>query len=153
MNIYLSRYYKLINHYKNLVLEGYVEKHHIIPKCIGGDNSPENLVKLPAKAHYVAHHLLCKAYPDNMKLKYAFSFMSSRQSLTSKMYETSKSIRLGTEGYWKNKKRSPETIKKIKIKRANQVIKMTEKWKQNISKGNKGKKRSNAILKNKKVKK
>lgn len=47
---------------------------------------------LPAKAHYVAHHLLHKAYPDNRKLAYAFGMMLCKNDLqervlSARMYE------------------------------------------------------------------
>jgi hypothetical protein len=95
MNIYLQRYNKLISHYKTLTLEGYTETHHILPRCMGGDNSPENLVKLTAKAHFVAHHLLCKAYPNNRKLLHAFGrFVQSndriQRQFTARMYDQAK---------------------------------------------------------------
>jgi len=43
-------------------VEGYKEKHHIIPKCMGGSNKKENLVELTAREHYVAHRLLYAQY-------------------------------------------------------------------------------------------
>lgn len=36
--------------------------HHIIPKCCGGGNDPENLVRLTLREHYIAHLLLPKIY-------------------------------------------------------------------------------------------
>lgn len=36
------------------------EKHHIIPKCIGGSDEEKNLVVLTCKEHFVAHKLLVK---------------------------------------------------------------------------------------------
>lgn len=41
---------------------GYFEKHHIIPKSLGGTNDASNLVKLTARQHYIAHLLLYKIY-------------------------------------------------------------------------------------------
>lgn len=41
-------------------LTGYVEKHHVIPRCMGGDNSKSNLVKLTCREHFLAHWLLTK---------------------------------------------------------------------------------------------
>jgi hypothetical protein len=38
----------------------YFEKHHIIPKSIGGTDTSENLVKLTPKEHFVCHMLLPK---------------------------------------------------------------------------------------------
>lgn len=95
MNIYLVRYERLISHFRNLCLDGYTETHHIQPKCLGGTNDKSNLVRLTAKAHYVAHHLLHKAYPENRKLAYAFGMMLCTNSLqerklTARMYEVSR---------------------------------------------------------------
>lgn len=69
--------------YKNLILkaqsqtrskkQSYCEQHHILPKCLNGPNSKENLVLLTAKEHFVAHHLLWKIYPENIKITKAFS--------------------------------------------------------------------------------
>ena len=74
--------YKLI--YEQLVtrgqerpeLEGYKERHHIIPKCMGGSDDVENLVDLTPEEHYVAHQLLVKMHPDNVKMLYAIQAMS-----------------------------------------------------------------------------
>lgn len=41
----------------------YGEKHHIIPRCLGGSNSKENIVKLTAREHFIAHMLLVRIYP------------------------------------------------------------------------------------------
>ena len=43
---------KIIERAKNRKLEGYVEKHHIIPKCMNGTNEPNNLVDLTAREHF-----------------------------------------------------------------------------------------------------
>ena len=39
---------------------GPYEKHHIKPKCMGGNNTSDNLVRLTYRQHYVAHRLLAK---------------------------------------------------------------------------------------------
>jgi hypothetical protein len=49
----------------------YTEIHHIVPRCMGGSDSPENLVKLTVTNHIKAHVLLSRMYPENEKLKYA----------------------------------------------------------------------------------
>ena len=56
-------------------LLGYSEKHHIIPKCIGGNNKKDNIAKLTAREHFVAHQLLVKLYPNNENLIYAVRAM------------------------------------------------------------------------------
>jgi hypothetical protein len=38
----------------------YLERHHIIPRSLGGDDSKENLVFLTAREHFLAHWLLFK---------------------------------------------------------------------------------------------
>lgn len=57
--------------------EMYFERHHVIPKCMGGSNDKENLVYLTAREHFVCHKLLCEIYPDNPKLTFALWNMSS----------------------------------------------------------------------------
>lgn len=68
--------------YNNLVRRtiarvGYVEKHHILPRCLGGVDNKENLVDLYPEEHYLAHLLLCKIYPGNQKLLYAAMNMTT----------------------------------------------------------------------------
>jgi hypothetical protein len=58
------------------MIADYTEKHHIIPKCMGGSNDKSNLVKLTPEAHYVAHQLLVKIYPANYKLVFAANAMT-----------------------------------------------------------------------------
>lgn len=69
---YMSFYISLINKYKNIdsnSLAGkYTEEHHILPRCMGGSDEPDNLIKLPLKAHITAHYLLANIYPENYKL-------------------------------------------------------------------------------------
>jgi hypothetical protein len=52
-------------------LDGYKEKHHIIPRCVQGTNDKSNLVYLTAREHLIAHRLLDKIYPDNYKIFFA----------------------------------------------------------------------------------
>jgi hypothetical protein len=53
----------------------YFERHHIIPKCLGGSNEKENLVLLTAREHFICHRLLCEIHPYNKKLWYALDAM------------------------------------------------------------------------------
>jgi hypothetical protein len=73
---YQKIYDQIIKQAKTRKLDGYKEKHHIIPKCIGGLDTKENLVELTAREHFICHRLLCKIYPDNLKLKYALDLMN-----------------------------------------------------------------------------
>jgi hypothetical protein len=91
---YEKQYIKLIDNY-GLVskpLIGYYERHHILPKCIGGKDAFENLVYLTARCHLLAHWLLMKAYPDERGLKIAYATMCTRDGirLSPTMYQLAK---------------------------------------------------------------
>ena len=70
----------IINRARNRTLQGYYEKHHVIPRCLGGDDDLDNLVKLTAREHFIVHKLLCKIYPNEHKLVYAYWAMCNKQS-------------------------------------------------------------------------
>jgi hypothetical protein len=82
---YKKIYVSLINRGKSRSLECYKESHHILPKCLGGTDDESNLVDLTPEEHYVAHQLLTKIYPDNIKLARAVAMMVSNRP-TNKMY-------------------------------------------------------------------
>lgn len=73
---YRKHYNKLIKRAKSRILEGYVEKHHIVPKCLGGHDDLSNLVALTPEEHFLAHLLLVKMYPNEPKLVYAARMMT-----------------------------------------------------------------------------
>lgn len=74
---YQRIYDQLIDRARNReFINGYVERHHIIPTCIGGTDEVSNLVNLTPEEHYLAHQLLLKLYPNNGKLIYACHMMS-----------------------------------------------------------------------------
>lgn len=74
-NKYTKWYYRIIQNAREAPFVGYVEKHHIIPKCLGGTNGKENIVALTARQHFVCHLLLTKMNDDH-RLKFAFFAMS-----------------------------------------------------------------------------
>jgi hypothetical protein len=59
-NKYTKWYNSIIENAKNRIIDGYTEKHHIIPRSLGGNDEPSNLVKLTAKEHFICHLLLTK---------------------------------------------------------------------------------------------
>ena len=64
---YKNIYYKIIENAKKETenghrFVGYFEKHHILPKSLGGSNDENNLVKLTAREHFICHWLLVKMY-------------------------------------------------------------------------------------------
>lgn len=65
---YKKIYDNLIRSRKASPPTGYFERHHIIPKCIGGSDEDTNLVNLTPEEHFIAHKLLAKMFPGNYKL-------------------------------------------------------------------------------------
>lgn len=61
-------------------LEGYFERHHIIPRCMGGTNDKSNLVLLTAREHYICHKDLYLNNQDNNMLFYAWFMMSKTKN-------------------------------------------------------------------------
>ena len=55
--------------------EEYHERHHILPKCMGGTNDEENLIDLFAREHYIAHKLLALENPSEDGLITAWYLM------------------------------------------------------------------------------
>jgi hypothetical protein len=73
---YAKIYDALITRAKSRVLLGYRERHHIVPRCMGGTDDKENLVDLTAEEHFVAHQLLVKIYPGVSGLVFAVQMMT-----------------------------------------------------------------------------
>ena len=60
-----SRHYNaLMEQARDRDLNGYSERHHVLPKCMGGTDAKENLVRLTAKEHFIAHKLLIRMHPE-----------------------------------------------------------------------------------------
>jgi hypothetical protein len=57
---------------------GYFERHHIVPRCLGGSNKKENIARLTAEEHYVAHQLLAKIHHGSAALVAAATMMAPR---------------------------------------------------------------------------
>ena len=57
---YKKTYEALIDKGLNRVLKDniYTEKHHILPKCMGGKDEENNYVIFTAREHIIAHMLL-----------------------------------------------------------------------------------------------
>ena len=81
------------------LLNEYGEIHHIIPRSLGGNNTPGNLVKLSAREHFICHVLLTKFTNgvNRHKMLYAANMMAQvsrdyqeRYIPSSRLYETIK---------------------------------------------------------------
>lgn len=92
---YKNIYYKIIENAKKETenghrFVGYFEKHHILPKSLGGTNDKENLVKLTAREHFICHWLLVKMYDkgsdERYKMLCALWRMNNDGSTTQKIH-------------------------------------------------------------------
>jgi hypothetical protein len=86
---YQKIYDSIIRRGQERKLEGYSEKHHIIPRCLGGSDEITNLVSLTPEEHYLCHLLLVKIHPNNIRLVKAAMFMvssNSKQQRNNKVY-------------------------------------------------------------------
>ncbi|QHJ74487.1 hypothetical protein VH12019_00160 [Vibrio phage VH1_2019] len=78
---------------KRKTISGYFESHHILPRCMGGNNKKSNIVRLTAKEHYISHLLLAKIH-NTRGLWLAVASMRGCNGggvrFTGSMYETAK---------------------------------------------------------------
>jgi hypothetical protein len=81
---HLKVYESLVKKFLNNPPSGYSEKHHIVPRCLGGSNEKNNIVRLPARYHFVAHILLAKIHGGS--LIHAAWMMSNNRHYNSKKY-------------------------------------------------------------------
>lgn len=77
---YKKHYDLLIERSRNRVLTGYIEKHHIIPRCLGGTDNKDNLAILTPEEHFLAHQLLVKIYPNSPPLINAAVIMTTHHT-------------------------------------------------------------------------
>lgn len=86
-NEYSVEYFNIVNQYRknqqySKNSDTYCEKHHIIPRCMGGSNKKDNIVFLSAKDHFRCHTLLVKFTEgdNNGKMWSALWRMMNKQS-------------------------------------------------------------------------
>lgn len=85
------------------------EKHHIVPRSLGGSNKKSNLVKLSLREHFIAHLLLAKIHGHGMW--FALYMMSNFKKYNSKQYAKTRS----------NLKHSPESRKRMSESAKNRI--------------------------------
>ena len=104
------------------VIEGYVEKHHIVPKSLGGSNLSSNISRLTPREHFVAHILLIKLTTgrDLRKMCYALhKMMYGMPKLRPLVY--SKSLHTASRLYKGGLNSSPCSDRKRAASRANGI--------------------------------
>ncbi len=90
-NKYTTWYNNIIQQAKTRSLTGYKERHHIVPKSLGGSDLQINLVDLTAKEHFVCHLLLTKMTYGKTKEKmvYAAWNMANQENHQQTRYKVS----------------------------------------------------------------
>lgn len=73
-NKYTIWYMAIIENGRIRHLNDYIERHHIIPRSLGGNDTSNNIVKLTAREHFVCHRLLAKIFPNGSKERRSMNF-------------------------------------------------------------------------------
>jgi len=124
-DFYFNRYLKTVGMLKNREFkeEEVFEKHHLVPKSLGGSNDPENILRIPARWHYHLHFCLWKCFSGKMGI--AFSNMTYtrgfQEKLNAKQYELMQKdfhdymseINIGEKNPFYGKTHNEEVRKKI----------------------------------------
>lgn len=147
-NKYSKWYFSIIanSHTRNLLPNTYVEKHHILPKSLGGNNKKENIAVLTAKEHLICHLLLVRMTTGDAKSKMACAAMRmmfssrthNRCKISSRTYE---SVRITVAESKKGKSsfsHTEESKKKISQSKIGKSRTFTSEWRQNLSKSQLG---------------
>ena len=63
-------------------LDGYSERHHVVPRSLGGSNAKSNIVRLTYREHFLAHWLLTKFTTgrEQIKMLHALHRMGNAES-------------------------------------------------------------------------
>lgn len=94
-------------------VHAYYERHHVVPRSLGGSNEADNLVWLTAREHFIAHRILYKLHPSRA-MATAFALMVNTQNRgRSRAYEMARTqMSEGMRGEMNVAKR-PEVRKKL----------------------------------------
>lgn len=144
---YLIWYEDLVTKAKDRpLLDGYVERHHVVPVSLGGGDEPENIITLTAREHYVAHLLLWRMAMDKKshnKMSMALHVMVNGSGhkkqdrnylIPSRIYESARQSFIQAMkahfaehgGTMKGKKHTPEALAKMRAWQAVPEIKQKQ---------------------------
>lgn len=109
---YQRHYNTLIERARYREAVGYVERHHVVPRCMGGGDEKSNIVSLTPEEHFVAHQLLVRIHPETKGLAIAVWRMTfGKNHESSKRYgwlrrKHSEAIGEVIGKYWRGRKRN-----------------------------------------------
>ena len=126
-NKYYNIYNSIIERAKSREkLLGYTERHHIVPRSLGGSDEQDNLVELTAREHFIVHMCLARftTGKDRKAMITAARYMAvvadknpNQQRYTSRLYEIAKqdyveNVLKGHPVWYSEKNWSEETNRK-----------------------------------------
>jgi len=162
---FFNKYNKFINYCRNTNKDGYTEKHHIIPKSMGGLDISDNIIILTGREHFIAHVLLWKSYRNkqtncalwsmrmNSSGKRIFKINSKTYSLLKEEHSAIQSCKMkldnpmfhkSTKNKISQSRTGSKTSEQTKLKMSNirKGIKKSEETKRKMSESSKGKPKS-----------
>ena len=100
MNKYEKWYTTITDRARTRTVDGYTERHHVIPRSLGGSDDADNLVDLTAREHFICHWLLTRIHTGESRNKmiYALRMMRAEKhgqqryetQITARVYESIK---------------------------------------------------------------
>jgi hypothetical protein len=152
MNKYEKWYNQITENAKHRTLDGYKERHHIIPRSLGGADTQDNLAELTAREHFICHWLLTKFTSGESKAKMILALLMMKTDapyqqryhtkITARVYEN-----IREEVGRINSERNKGRVQPLHEKQ-NQIAAIigrkrspfSEEWKQKMSEAHKGEK-------------
>lgn len=123
-------------------INGYFERHHVLPKALGGTYDSSNLVSLTAREHFIAHLLLARMHGGTMW--HAITIMKKDGRGTARSFDHARSklrkLMIGNSKTLGRKASVEERERMSVIRKGKPGRKLTEEQKQHLSNINKGKK-------------
>jgi hypothetical protein len=121
----------------------YYERHHIIPKCMGGEDVSDNVALLTAREHMLAHYLLMKIFPGYWRLAYSFGCFSCHFNMQRSLFlskASTKMFQLAAEAKSSAQHNSHISIEtRQKLSEAGKKRLHTDEEKEKIGRAHKGK--------------
>ena len=139
---YEKHYALLIERARVRVLDGYRERHHVVPRCLGGGDEPENIVELTPEEHFFAHQLLMKLHPGVRGIAHAATRMAKSVTGRRAFGWLRRRHAAAMIGHQYNVGRKHTDAAKARIAAAHSGMKRGAKARQNMSAAGRGKKLS-----------